>query len=117
VDNLLRNAARHHVDCDSLRVWLSARQVDHVIEFEVGDTGLGIRSEAQPKLFEFGFRVDSSGKVKSHGLGLYSCRRLVTAHGGQIWVESTPGQGARFRFTIPFVPPKLGTAGNAEHRP
>jgi signal transduction histidine kinase len=103
VDNLLRNAVRHNGDCPALRIWLSARQVDHMIEFEVGDTGGGIPLEVQPNLFEFGFRVDSSGKVKGYGLGLYSCRRLVTLHRGQIWVESSPEQGTRFFFTLPIA--------------
>lgn len=104
VDNLLRNAVQHNGDSPALRIWLAARQVEDMIEFEVGDTDSGIALEAQPQLFEFGFRADSSGKVKGHGLGLYSCRRLVSAHGGQIWVESTPGPGAKFVFTLPIAP-------------
>lgn len=74
-----------------------------MIEFEVGDTGQGISTEAQAHLFEFGFRADSMGRVHGQGIGLWSCRRIVEGHGGQIWVASAPGQGARFFFTLPIA--------------
>lgn len=102
--NLLTNAIRHNADCEALEVWVRARQVEQVIEFEIGDSGRGIEPEEERHLFEFGYRADSTGKVKGHGLGLWSCRRIIQAHGGQIWFESQPGQGACFCFTLPIVP-------------
>jgi signal transduction histidine kinase len=101
LDNLLSNAVKHNLDTPNLHIWLCARQVENQVMFEIGDSGAGIPLEAQSKLFEFGFRVESSGQVKGHGMGLWSCRRLVEAHGGRIWVESQPGQGTRFFFTLP----------------
>jgi len=101
LDNLLSNAVKHNLDTSNLHIWLCARQVENQVMFEIGDSGAGIPLEAQPQLFDFGFRVASSGQVKGNGMGLWSCRRLVEAHGGQIWVESQPEQGARFFFTLP----------------
>lgn len=104
--NLLTNAIRHNPDCDALMVWVRARRAGQMVEFEVGDSGRGIGLQEQARLFEFGLRADSTGKVKGHGLGLWSCRRIIEAHGGRIWVESQPGEGARFYFTLTMAPLK-----------
>jgi signal transduction histidine kinase len=102
-DNLLTNAIRHNPEADGLRIWIRARLVNQMIEFEVGDSGQGIPPEAQAQLFEFGYRLDSTGRVKGQGMGLWSCRRIVEAHGGRIWVKSAPGKGAQFFFTLPVA--------------
>lgn len=104
LDNLLRNAVKHNKGLRDLRVWLRVSPSDPGwVEFEVGDNGRGIPPDAQPKLFEFGFRANSVGDVQGHGYGLWSCRRLVALHGGRIRVESAPGAGTRFRFTVPVA--------------
>lgn len=103
-DNLLTNAIRHNSDIDDLQLWIRARLAGSMIEFEVGDSGQGIPPEAHARLFEFGCHTDSTGRIKGHGMGLWSCCRIVEAHGGRIWVVSTPGQGAQFFFTLPIVP-------------
>lgn len=102
-DNLLTNAIRHNPDAEDLCIWVRARQTGQMIEFEVGDSGQGISIEAQARLFEFGYRLDSTGRVKGHGIGLWSCRRIVEAHGGCIWINSAPGQGTKFSFTVPVA--------------
>jgi signal transduction histidine kinase len=102
--NLLVNAIRHNADVDGLEIWVCARRAGQAVEFEVGDSGTGIAPDEQAQLFEFGYQADSTGKVKGHGLGLWSCRRIIEAHGGRIWAESRPGQGARFFFTLVAVP-------------
>jgi len=69
----------------------------------VADTGPGIPEEHQARIFEQFHQVDSSNTRKKGGtgLGLSIARRILALHGGRIWVESTPGHGATFSFTLP----------------
>jgi signal transduction histidine kinase len=73
----------------------------------VVDRGEGIAPEDQKKLFQKFVRLQRSltTPVRGTGLGLYICRQYLTAMGGSIWVESTPGQGATFRFALPLASP------------
>jgi signal transduction histidine kinase len=80
---------------------------DHAAHFvEVGDTGIGIAPEHQQLVFDEFAQVDSSASRLHHGtgLGLTIARRLVELHGGRLWVDSKPGEGARFTLTIPSAP-------------
>jgi signal transduction histidine kinase len=72
---------------------------------EVRDTGMGIAAEDLPRLFQRFTQLDMgiARKVGGSGLGLSICKALVEAHGGQIGVESAPGMGSTFRFTLPIV--------------
>jgi signal transduction histidine kinase len=69
----------------------------------VSDTGPGISEADQQRIFEEFQQVDSSATKKKSGtgLGLAIARRIVEMHGGRIWVESSPGQGSTFSFTLP----------------
>ena len=73
---------------------------------EVADSGIGIKLEEQPRLFEEFRQVDGSTSrgYEGVGLGLALSKRLVELQGGHIWVESTPGKGSTFRFLIPALP-------------
>jgi signal transduction histidine kinase len=73
-------------------------------EFYVSDQGIGIPAAQQAKLFEPFYRVDSSlgRRTQGVGLGLFLCKAIIEGHGGHIWVESTPGKGTTFRFTLPL---------------
>ena len=102
-DNLLQNAVRHNPNRPDLHVTVRAELMDECIEFEVIDDGKGIPAEVRPRLFEFGYRYDDSGMIQGYGLGLWSCRRIVEAHSGQIGVDSNEGQGACFWFTLPVA--------------
>jgi len=101
LDNLICNAIRHNADVPDLQVLLSVRAVGDDVQFSVHDSGRGIPPEAQSRLFHFGVGLDP--RVKGHGIGLWYCRKLIEAHGGRIWVESEPGLGATFVFTIPIA--------------
>ncbi|HEX7091924.1 MAG TPA: ATP-binding protein [Longimicrobiales bacterium] len=70
------------------------------VRFEVRDTGPGISPEQLPHLFDRFWQARHSGR-RSVGLGLSIAKGIVEAHGGRIWVESEPGAGARFYFTVP----------------
>jgi signal transduction histidine kinase len=70
----------------------------------VSDTGVGIAPEHQVRIFEEFQQVDSSSTRRKGGtgLGLAIAKRIVELHGGRIWVDSTPGQGSTFAFTLPL---------------
>ena len=99
--NLIGNAIEHSVP--GQRVWLSARWDDQNLVFAVRDEGPGIAPEDQARLFTAFGRAGTrkTGGERSVGLGLAIARTVVEAHGGRIWVESIPGQGAIFLFSLP----------------
>jgi signal transduction histidine kinase len=85
------------------RVEVSARRHDGVVEIAVADTGVGIPAADQERIFEEfqQGRAGAGGAVEGTGLGLTLSRRFVELHGGRLWVESEPGSGTTFRFTLP----------------
>lgn len=102
VRNLVENALTHTPDGGSVSV--SAAAGEGVIRVSVSDTGRGIPPEDLPHVFERFYRADRSRARDSggSGLGLTIVRRLVEAHGGGVHVESEPGRGSTFSFTVPF---------------
>ena len=81
---------------------------DEAVTVTVADEGLGIESEAIPRLFGEFYRVQTPDRqaISGTGLGLSICRRLIRAHHGEIWAESDgPGQGTQFHFTLPMAEP------------
>jgi len=103
--NLLSNALKY---TSRGRVEVVARQGQGEILFTVRDTGIGIPKEHHEKIFEPFTQIDSSSTRPwvGIGLGLSIVKRYVEMHGGRIWVESSPGRGSAFHFTIPE--PKRG---------
>jgi len=101
--NLLDNAVAHTAKGGTITV--TARQQDNYLEVAVADTGEGIPAEDLPDIFERFYRVDKSRAraTGGSGLGLTIARRLVEAHGGKIEVQSEPGKGSCFTFTLPVV--------------
>jgi len=98
--NLVSNAVKYSDEGTEIR--LSVRQAPGSLVISVSDRGIGIPAERQASLFRpFQRLEDPSKPVKGLGLGLLVCKRLVEAHGGKIWVESQPGQGSTFSFTLP----------------
>ena len=100
--NLLENAVKYIGKPG--HIWVGAKQEgEGWVRFWVKDTGPGIPPEEQPRLFEKYARLSTGKRAKGIGLGLAYCRLAVEAHGGKIGVESTPGQGATFFFTLPVA--------------
>jgi two-component system, OmpR family, phosphate regulon sensor histidine kinase PhoR len=73
------------------------------IRFAVRDTGVGIATEVQSRIFERFYRVDKSRTGSGTGLGLSIARHIVEGHKGKIWVEAQEGKGSTFYFTIPIA--------------
>ena len=96
--NLIGNAVRYSPDGGM--IWVRAEREAGVAAVIVADQGRGIAIEDQARIFEKFERVDTSEPGGS-GLGLYIARRLARAMGGDITLDSAPGQGARFVFTLP----------------
>lgn len=97
--NLLRNALKFSPDGSMVTVAASRRDVDVV--FSVRDEGPGIPPEAQARVFERYWRGTDGTRHRGAGLGLSIARGIAEAHGGRVWVESPPGQGATFFFSLP----------------
>jgi PAS domain S-box-containing protein len=98
--NLLENAVKYSPNRSVIRV--SARKEKKMVMTGVTDHGTGMTSEEQSRLFELFERLDSGSTSKGLGLGLVVCKRLVEAQGGEIRVESAPGKGSTFSFTLPM---------------
>lgn len=103
--NLLSNALKYSQDQTMVTVRAYCRNDQAVIS--VTDQGSGIEPDEISKLFQRYYRTESGKKnPNSIGLGLYITKELVQAHGGKIWVESTPGIGSTFSFTMPLAAPE-----------
>lgn len=102
LSNLLDNAAKYTPAGGS--VSLGAQSGQGSLNLYVKDTGIGIPKEHVPRLFERFYRVDKarSRELGGTGLGLAIVKHLVQAHGGSVWVESEPGAGSTFWFSLPF---------------
>ncbi|MBM3167469.1 MAG: HAMP domain-containing protein [Chloroflexi bacterium] len=100
--NLIENAIAHTAEGGT--VTIDARQHQNQVEVSITDTGEGIPPEDLPYIFERFYRVDKSRAraTGGTGLGLTIAKRLIEAHGGKIEVQSEPGKGSRFTFTLPI---------------
>lgn len=101
--NLLDNAARYSPPEESIRI--EVERVDTHIKISVIDRGRGIAEEKQQRIFDKYTRGEDEGG--GTGLGLYISRKIIEAHGGQIWVDSPldgMDKGTRFSFTLPLMP-------------
>jgi signal transduction histidine kinase len=103
--NLLSNAVKF-LPAKSGRVCVSLRVGSEGLEVGVADNGPGIRAEDQQIIFEKFRQVGDSltDKPAGTGLGLPISRRIIEHFGGRLWVDSVPGEGATFRFSLPFAP-------------
>ena len=104
VINLISNAVKF---TDDGTIKCAARCEGNELVVSVTDSGIGIAPDDQPKVFEKFKQVGDTltDKPKGTGLGLPICKEIVEYHGGRIWVESAPGHGSTFSFTLPILEP------------
>ncbi len=102
--NLISNALRYTDDGGFIK--LDAVDVGPQVQINVRDNGKGIPYEYQSRIFDKFVQVKDDHSAGGSGLGLAICKEIVRAHGGTIWVDSTPGEGSTFSFTLPVFKEK-----------
>ena len=102
ITNLVENAAKFSEE--NTPITIKAESDSTSVIMSVTDEGIGIPSELQQRIFDRFFQgnVHTTGNRKGTGLGLAICRGIVEAHDGSIWVDSKPGKGTRFSFSLPL---------------
>jgi len=100
--NLLSNAIKFRSD-KSPEIRISVTDQNKFWQFTVRDNGLGFDMKHQERIFVIFQRLHTREKYPGSGIGLAICKKIVERHQGRMWVDSLPGQGTAFHFTIPKI--------------
>ncbi len=105
LQNLIENALTYHGE-EPPSISVSGNQEEGSVHLVVRDEGPGIPPEAQEKVFQIFNQLDPHGTgQEGSGMGLALCKKIAERHGGNIWVESEPGEGSAFHITLHLSPP------------
>jgi PAS domain S-box-containing protein len=107
--NLIENAMKYRKPAVLPVIAISAKRQADFWRFSVKDNGLGIDPRHHDRIFELFQRLHTAEEYAGIGMGLAVCKKIVERHGGRIWVDSTPGNGATFMFTLPGSPERNDT--------
>ena len=100
LQNLIGNAIKFR-GVGPLHIHLGAKKIEQAWQFEVSDNGIGIEPKYYERIFLVFQRLHTRREYPGTGIGLALCKKIIERHHGQIWVESQPGLGSTFYFTIP----------------
>jgi PAS domain S-box-containing protein len=103
LQNLIGNALKFRGE-EPPQVELSARRAGEFWELAVRDNGIGMEPKHTVRIFQIFQRLHTRARYPGAGVGLAICKKIVERHGGRIWVDSAPGRGSTFFFTLPAVP-------------
>lgn len=98
--NLVANAIKFRKQDAHPEVEINNEKKGDYYEFSVSDNGIGIDPKDHDKIFRIFHKLNTDDAYEGHGIGLANCKKIVEMHGGRIWVESEPGKGSTFKFTI-----------------
>ena len=98
--NLLVNAIKFRRKGVAPEIFIDAQLLNEKVAFSIQDNGIGIDSEYFNRIFDIFRRLHAKEEFQGTGIGLAICKKIVGQHGGTISVESTPGKGSVFKFTI-----------------
>ncbi|APG59045.1 GAF domain-containing sensor histidine kinase [Christiangramia salexigens] len=98
--NLFNNAIKF-VKAGSPTIEFRAKEIEDKWEFSIADNGIGIKEQELENIFKIFYRLHTRTEFRGTGIGLAICKKIANIHGGEIWVNSTPGEGSTFYFTIP----------------
>ena len=99
--NLISNAIKFRKKDTENEIIIRAVEKEKEFLFSVADNGIGIDQQYLQRVFVIFQRLHRSSEYPGTGIGLASCKKIVNRHHGEIWVESVPGHGSTFYFTIP----------------
>lgn len=102
--NLIENGLKFN-DSSTPTISISHKQEEEMDHFTVSDNGIGMDEKYQEQAFELYGRLNP--EYPGTGIGLAICKKVVDRHGGELWIESTPGEGTTFHFTVPILDPDL----------
>ena len=103
LQNLVSNALKFHAPGQIPEVSILAAREGGFWNFTVRDNGIGIESDYFDRIFAMFQRLHTRAQFTGTGIGLTLCRKIVERHNGRIWVESEPGNGSAFHFTLPAL--------------
>ena len=101
VNNLISNAVKYSRTGSTIQI--ACVTVDGRAQVSVKDEGMGISPEHVSQLFQRYYRVDNGNHISGFGIGLYLSSEIIDRHEGKIWVESEPGKGSTFYFSLPII--------------